>query len=286
MGREPVTAQSEKSTERTTRLRDNKRRHRARQKEYVLDLERRLVETREQGIQATKEVQIAAQRVVRQNAGLRDLLQRIGYTENAINGWLKENGFLNCGELHQPRLESMLGQNEAKVASSCGPRAKGIVEAQNVCEKERNQEPEKTFENAECLAKQSLHSVASEKEKSNVALATTCSKPTSPPKSPEDTTPPCKLLTLLAKNPTADITQVALPPQPSKQPCKINTPEDHSTDGVECATAYKMLMQYATSDEKMDRIALALENGCTKSANGGCKVKKSVVWEVLDEECA
>lgn len=43
-------------------------------------------------------------------------------------------------------------------------------------------------------------------------------------------------------------------------------------------------MQYATSDEKMDKIAAALESGCTLSAAGGCKVKKSVVWTVLDEE--
>jgi hypothetical protein len=45
-----------------------------------------------------------------------------------------------------------------------------------------------------------------------------------------------------------------------------------------------MLIQYATSEEKMDKIAVALESGCTPSATGGCKVKKSVVWKLLDEE--
>ncbi|KAF2277001.1 uncharacterized protein EI97DRAFT_375533, partial [Westerdykella ornata] len=81
MGPRPALVQSrqEKNSETAARLRDNKRRHRARQKEYVLDLERRVTEAREQGVQATKEVQLAAQRVVRENAGLRDLLRRSGY---------------------------------------------------------------------------------------------------------------------------------------------------------------------------------------------------------------
>lgn len=66
MGRRSALGLSrqEENTQSASRVRDNKRRHRARQKEYVLDLERRLAETREQEIQATKEVQLAAQGVV------------------------------------------------------------------------------------------------------------------------------------------------------------------------------------------------------------------------------
>ena len=161
--------------------------------------------------------------------------------------------------------------------STCESRTGEKLEAQNVNEKGRKLDPEKTFESGECLTKQSPHSAASQKEESDVALASTCPKASSPSESPEDTTPPCKLLTLPAKNPTANITQVPLSTQSDKQPYKTNTPEDCSINSVECSTAYKMLMQYATSNKKIDRIALALESGCTQSATGGCKVKKSVV---------
>jgi hypothetical protein len=44
-------------------------------------------------------------------------------------------------------------------------------------------------------------------------------------------------------------------------------------------------MQYATSEEKMDHIAKALEEGCTPTQEGGCKVKNKVIWEILDGVC-
>jgi hypothetical protein len=96
-------------------------------------------------------------------------------------------------------------------------------------------------------------------------------------------TAPCKLLTLLAENPTADITQVPALTS-SERGCGSNGTLD-GLDGVECGVAYKMLMQYATSEEKMDEIAQALEEGCTLSEGGGCRVRKSVVWKVLDGAC-
>ena len=46
-----------------------------------------------------------------------------------------------------------------------------------------------------------------------------------------------------------------------------------------------MLMRYATSEEKMDHVARALEAGCTPTGQGGCAVRKKVVWEVLDGMC-
>jgi len=44
-------------------------------------------------------------------------------------------------------------------------------------------------------------------------------------------------------------------------------------------------MQYANSEEKMDKIAQALEEGCTPSGEGGCRVKKSTIWKALDDAC-
>jgi hypothetical protein len=93
--------------------------------------------------------------------------------------------------------------------------------------------------------------------------------------------PPCKLLSLLAENPNADITQLAVRPAPD--PLRDTTLAEGD---VECGKAYEMLMRYATSEEKMDYVARALEAGCTSTGKGGaCAVKKEVLWEALDGMC-
>ncbi|OCK90507.1 uncharacterized protein K441DRAFT_666216 [Cenococcum geophilum 1.58] len=290
MGRKPAPVLScqEMNSERAARVRDNKRRHRARHKEYVFDLERRVAETREHGVQATKEVQLAAQRVARENAKLRDLLRRIGYADNAIDAWVKEDGCLNDGERHQLMLELMSKKRAQKVKSTCALQTGAKSEARNVSTKEGESAPMKTYESEECSSKISpgpLESSSRNSEASPTKIcAGSCTKASSPSQNPDNARAPCKLLTLLAENPAADITQVSLSTQSEKQPCNTSKPEDCSSDGVKCSTAYKMLIQYATSEEKMDKIAAALESGCTPSATGGCKVKKSVVWKLLDEE--
>lgn len=88
---------------------------------------------------------------------------------------------------------------------------------------------------------------------------------------------PCKLITRLAANPNADITQLPLSPD--------GTNECDEEGGVQCSRAYQMLMQFATTEEKLDTIALALENGCVtnKSPGGGCKVQNKVLWKALDD---
>ncbi|KAF1957151.1 hypothetical protein CC80DRAFT_471670 [Byssothecium circinans] len=248
MGRNPGSRQ-ETNTERASRVRENKRRHRARQKEYILDLEHKVAETREQGIQVTKEVQLAAQKVTRENAKLRDLLRRAGYTDDVVDAWL---------------------------------------EAHNISLNEGNPVPMKPSESGECSTESSLP-VESHNKKSEVsptqASSAVCTKSSSLSQCSNSEGAPCKLVTLLAKNPAADITQVRLPTESDNQQGNVSKPDDCNSDGIECSTAYQMLMQYATSEEKMDRIAAALESGCTPSAAGGCKVKKSVVWTALDEEC-
>ena len=286
MDRKPtfVPSRQETNTERASRVRDNKRRHRARHKEYVLDLERRLAETREQGVQATKEVQIAAHRVARENAKLRDLLRRIGYSEQAIDAWVREDG---CERRHV--LESTPEMSAQKVPSTCAPQTGRRFEARNASIKEGESAPMKASESDECSLKNSPSLVESSIRKSEVAppevCTGICTKTSSLSGNPDSAGAPCQLLTLLAENPAADIMQVPLSTQLEKQPCRTSKPEDCKSDGVECSAAYKMLIQYATSEEKMDKIAAALESGCTPSAAGGCKVKKNVVWKLLDEEC-
>jgi hypothetical protein len=93
--------------------------------------------------------------------------------------------------------------------------------------------------------------------------------------------PPCKLLSRLAENPAADITQVA----------RVTSEENHVPNnaeqegGVACSKAYEMLMRYATSDERIDYIAQALEAGCSANGKGECSVKSDVVLQALDGIC-
>jgi hypothetical protein len=54
-------------------------------------------------------------------------------------------------------------------------------------------------------------------------------------------------------------------------------------DGVECSRAFKMVMPFATSSDRVDAISQKLKDGCVlNKGGGGCKVKASVMWEVLD----
>jgi len=79
-------------TERAVRLRNNKRRHRQRKREYVDDLERRLLKAHADGIQATKEVQAAARRVVWENSRLRQILHDQGLSTDAIDSLIHKDG--------------------------------------------------------------------------------------------------------------------------------------------------------------------------------------------------
>jgi hypothetical protein len=75
--------------------------------------------------------------------------------------------------------------------------------------------------------------------------------------------------------------------QQQQQGCNSSGRDVDGDDGVECGAAYKLLMQYATSEEKLDEIAKALERGCTMTeGRSGCRVKNKVVWKVLDGACS
>jgi len=111
--------------------------------------------------------------------------------------------------------------------------------------------------------------------------STVVSPPTPPPptsgrgRSDDVFVPPCKILTRLKLDPSADPRNI-----PGEE-------DDRSADegGVPCARAYKMLVPYATSEEKMDALAERLEEGCVSDGKGGCKVRNEAVWRALDDVC-
>ncbi|KAM7193075.1 hypothetical protein V8F20_008591 [Naviculisporaceae sp. PSN 640] len=327
----------------TLRLTENKRRYRARRKEYVSDLESRLAAAREQGVQASKEVQLAAQQVAIRNARLRDLLSLAGFDAFEIESWESDPSGIGCSSdraddgmvspcARRRRLISAIEEKArrcAAVIASYGP----------------SEEPDAKGELATPLSSSSpcegplldsalpVHmgcgreSSSSKSDRLPVALGTATAQISTPPinlttVAPDDERPPkatgksscgtstcgtrnsgkeipvpvlptCKLLSRLAENPAADITQVHVPEHNTttgtlnsneEQPCQDDKAGASHGGNIECKKAYDMLIQYATTEEKMDTIARALESGCTKNKNGkgGCAVRSEVILQALD----
>lgn len=86
---------------------------------------------------------------------------------------------------------------------------------------------------------------------------------------------PCKILTRLAEDPSADITQL--------NTAGWDPGDQEENGGVECSKAHNMLMQFATTEAKLDVISQALEQGCVKKAGGGCKVRNEALWKAMDD---
>ncbi|KAK4232980.1 hypothetical protein C8A03DRAFT_48321 [Achaetomium macrosporum] len=284
---------------RTSRLTENKRRYRARQKEYVADLERSLAESRVQGIKATKEVQLAARKVVAENGRLRELLRLVGFADEDIDVWAKrEHGGTKADGTDCARRREI--EQKARLYETFSAGHRGLaIERETMGASQRNNRkreigvavntPESI--NTPSSTNEPVVAPGSHKSPDSDAEMATCPTPAkseAPAATQAETCAsrgggfgPCKLLSLLAENPAADITQVTAHPS-SVDPLQGTV---HSEGDVECGKAYEMLMRYATSEEKMDYVARALETGCTSTGQGACAVKKNVIWEALDGMC-
>ncbi|KAF9772746.1 hypothetical protein IL306_009524 [Fusarium sp. DS 682] len=287
------------SIAKTSRLTENKRRYRARRKEYVSDLERKVTEAREQGIKATMEVQLAAREVVVENGQLRDLLRLAGFADEDINIWTRRepggddaNG-ANCARRREIERMARL------CAAFTSGRGGGTIKGDNVSLSSKTPGKGELDQVGSISESTGIPSIPdepldSEPNPSNCpdfGTATVCPAPETS-EAPAAAQPqaqichgkqsmPCKLLSHLAENPAADITQIPIPPG-SVDPLQDATYHDGD---VECGKAYEMLMRYATSEEKMDTVAQALEGGCTSTGKGRCVVKKNTIWEALDSMC-
>ncbi|KAK4122330.1 hypothetical protein N657DRAFT_499685 [Parathielavia appendiculata] len=272
-----------------SRLTENKRRYRARRKEYVADLERRLAEARAQGVKATKEVQSAARKVAAENGRLRELLRLAGFADKDIDGWATGDS-RDCtrrGEIEQ----------KARLCAAILASPEGLAAEEKTCPSRKNIRQRESraagamprnTDTALSIQEPLAESGSSESHDSDPTVTAGPTPPTSEAATRTGTCAargreirPCKLLSLLAENPSADITQVPVHPRAADP---LHDTAQREGD-VECGKAYEMLMQYATSEEKMDYVARALEAGCTANGKGGCAVKKKVVWEALDSMC-
>ncbi|RPA98346.1 hypothetical protein L873DRAFT_1687529 [Choiromyces venosus 120613-1] len=234
----------DKDTQRALRIRDTKRRQRARQKEYTTELEQRLRALEAQGVQATVEVQISARGVAKDNERLRRLLRTIGVDEDVINGWNEgQEVTYKTVNLSKPRNNETIMESQRKICSG-GP-----------CKSNTTSQVQPTPPPAEC--------------KSN---------PPTPP-APCQSKTPCKLARALAADPHTDITQLSIPAANSE------ADEETASDKTPCAKAAQMLLQFATSDEKLQALAGILDEGCVQNGKGGCSVKNKVMLEALDGVC-
>lgn len=82
----------------------------------------------------------------------------------------------------------------------------------------------------------------------------------------------------LAANPGSDVSTILAGAEGEHK-------ADSTEGGLPCESAYKLLMRYATSEEKMEALARSLEEGCVPNSGGGCKVKNETVSQALLDIC-
>ncbi|KAF2421112.1 hypothetical protein EJ08DRAFT_683112 [Tothia fuscella] len=269
-----------------SRLRENKRRHRARQKEYVQDLERRVAQAQEQGMQATIAMQLTAQRVASENVRLRSFLRELGISDTIVESWVSKDTSAGTKPLcpgSKPQMEKMV---KGTALSNQQEAERAEVNFENTSQAESSSSGTCIRRPESRSAGPSFGPVRSNtlnKETPNQVCARSCKEQA--PQSQKETrnlataVPPCRQMLSPAE-------KALLSSRLSNQSAAGDDElEIDGSDGVECSTAYRTLMQYATSQDKMDRITAALDYGCTPSGGGGCKVKSSVMWKVLDDEC-
>ncbi|KAG0133624.1 hypothetical protein HOY82DRAFT_584408 [Tuber indicum] len=235
-------SRTEKDSQRALRIRDTKRRQRARQKEYTAELAQRLQTLEAQGVQATVEMQVSARRVAEENERLRKLLRAIGVDEDVVNGW-------NEGQEVTYKLMNKLnnGDDESAVGGQRKQCSAGPCNSNTKPEQYREPTPPPT-------------------ERDPPTPAEPCPSKT-----------PCKLARALAANPHIDIAQLPTPAD--------GQAEARTSDKTSCGKATQMLLQFATSEEKVQAVAGVLEAGCVQDGKGGCSVENKVMLEALDRVC-
>jgi len=263
----------------------------------VSDLERELTEAREQGVQATKEVQLAARQVVLENGRLRELLRLAGFSDEDINVWAGCGGRGDSGEKASCDRQSDIEQKARRCATFTASHKDEAMKKERMSSSSENTSEKGTAKTGHISETASTPHCAddpmgieSNSSDQSDSKAATAARPATAageyPPIPEVESraghgkqmPSCKLLTRLAENPAADITQI--PPGSGE----LLQDAAHHGD-IECRKAYEMLIHYATSEERMDCIARALEGGCTANGSGGCAVKSKAVLQALDDVC-
>jgi hypothetical protein len=283
-------------------LRENKRRNRARQKEYTADLERRLRQFEQEGVQATIEIQRAAKKVAEENIYLQELLLVNGIDRSTVSDWItrrrssndtKDTGPSHC---HTITTGDTICDKGKQRNSSSGPSSQPLnsMPCNTVCQSSSSSLSDSIPKSADYSSATPEDSqvpdrfVSPGRNKSTLDNRQENSShdaglpPNEPSTSGQGSSPPpsapCKLRTRLAANPGSDVSTIL-----------AGAESEHKTDsaesGLPCESAYKLLTRYATSDDKMEALARSLEEGCVPNSGGGCKVKNEIVSQALLDIC-
>ncbi|KIW13671.1 hypothetical protein PV08_08862 [Exophiala spinifera] len=274
----PQFSQAEK--QRTVRHRENKRRYRARRQEYVADLERRLADGRQQDVAAMREVQVAAQKVVNENARLRALLQVSGVEDKVIESWL--HGDETCARARYMDNALSLPSSISTPMLLAPVSAKSCDLIKGPCS-ERQQTSSKSTQTCS-----TLRSTPSPPQ----ACRNDAQKPVTTLRVGEDSASTCHVSSPLNKSDPSRMNVSEQSPRCMTISHVLGLPNiqsENPADGeiasgdVECTRAYQMVMPFATSTDKVDTISMKLKQGCVRDKkNGGCKVKADVMWEILE----
>lgn len=296
-------------------MRDNKRRHRARQKEYTAELEAKVRTLQQDGVRATIEVQQAAKKVIHENTRLRALLRSVGMDEDTIDRSVAEQCGARSDEVDGwrqiicPRKgvsadptagDSRLQKHSAvSVVTASAPllSQERINSALPASTERTEREPSDVYESLQASKEPLMPaehnppvnvtepsfdtSQGSGHLKSQHRCRRISQSGTSVPEASSTSQPPapCKLLTLVAADPGADITQIPrISDEGELDPVRV-------PGGISCSSAYRMLMHHATTESKVDVVAHVLEEGCTPSAEPGqgCMIKDKTIWKALDD---
>ena len=290
-------------------MRDNKRRHRARQKEYTAELEAKVRALQQDGVRATIEVQQAAKKVIHENKRLRALLESVGMDKDTIDRSVAEQGGESGDEVDSWRQRLCPRKGTCGTGVSADPTAGDsrlqkhsavsvVTTSASLLSQERTErEPSDVYESLQASREPltpAEHrppvdvteplfdaSQGSGDLKSQHRCRRTSQSGTSVPEASSTSQPPapCKLLTRGAADPGADITQIpTLSDEGGLDPIRV-------PGGISCSSAYRMLMHHATTESKVDVVAHVLEEGCTPSAKPGqgCMIKDKTIWEALDD---
>ncbi|KAI9924177.1 hypothetical protein MW887_007127 [Aspergillus wentii] len=264
----------------------------------MVDLERRLREFEQEGIQATIEMQCAAKKVAEENIHLRELLLEIGIDRSTVNDWItrrrSSSDAMDIGQIHCHKIatgNSICNKAKQRDPSSAPlPKPQCSLPCNTACQSGSSPLSDsfpKSAEHSSPTTKDSqipdrFSSPRRNKSASSSRDGNSIHDAGLPPSEPstlgEGSSPlpsaPCRLLTRLAANPGSDVSTILAGAESEHKP-------DSAKGSLPCESAYKLLMRYATSEEKMEALAQSLEEGCVPNSGGGCSVKNEKVSQAL-----
>ncbi|WEW55080.1 hypothetical protein PRK78_000508 [Emydomyces testavorans] len=250
---------------RTIRHKENKRRYRARQREYVESLQQRLADARDQQVAGMREVQQAGQKVANDNSRLRTLLRFIGVQDAVVESWLH-------GVETPARLLRICDASSScsLISKPTNPSDVSTKSTQTCADLQLVLSPDGSYPNDTAL--EPVISKPSENTISSLELGSLHHEsPSSASETPH------------GSRPCMSVPHILNQPNTESQGVSDLVPGGMVNGDIECSRAQRLILPFATTSDKVDAISTKLKEGCVSDGCGGCKVKANVMWEALDE---